>query len=48
MQGNAKGIYEWVQSARVIQGNAVECQGNIWEWVQSARGMPGEHIGVWG
>ena len=28
-----------VQSARGIQANAGECQGNVWEWEQSARGI---------
>ena len=29
-QGN---IWEWVQTARAMQGYAGECQLNIWEWV---------------
>ena len=44
MQGNARGTYEWRQSAgerRGMQGNTGECQGNVQEWVQSARGMLG-------
>ena len=42
MQGNARGTWKWVQSARGVQGNARECQGNVWEWVQSAKEMQGD------
>ena len=47
-QGN---VWEWVQSARGMQGNAGnagECQGNVWEWVYSAREMQGTTRGMQG
>ena len=45
---NDGNIWEWVQGARGMHGNAGECQGNVWECKVpgECRGMTGESTGV--
>ena len=40
-QGNAWECMDWVQNARVMQGNERKYPRNVWEWVQSANRMQG-------
>ena len=51
MYGNGCNVWEWVQSARGMQGNAGECQGNVWSGCKvpgECRGMQGNASGMHG
>ena len=41
IEGNVRGTYGSGRSARGMQGNAGECQGNVWVCVEHARRMQG-------